>query len=168
MAISKIAAGLFRSVPLAAIEITAQKILDCVFARHPNLLARLGTHAEKTFAILPTDLPFVFLVHPASRKLMAYRSYTPGTSAVIISGSIGLLLALLEGRADGDAEFFGRKMIFSGDTEAVLALRNTLDDADLDLPCDIASQCGPLGPFVVAFGKAIRARAVRQETVGWS
>jgi len=38
------------------------------------------------------------------------------------------LLDMIDGSLDGDALFFSRALQVSGDTEAVVALRNALDD----------------------------------------
>ena len=48
-------------------------------------------------------------------------------------------------REDGDALFFSGALEISGDTSAVLALRNALDDAELDLTEELASWSHP--PF---------------------
>lgn len=52
------------------------------------------------------------------------------------------LIDLVEGRVDGDALFFSRKLHISGDTEAVVALRNIVDGAEIDLVSDFASAFG--------------------------
>jgi len=40
---------------------------------------------------------------------------------------------MVDGTYDGDALFFSRDLSIEGDTEAVLALRNAIENADLDL-----------------------------------
>lgn len=50
---------------------------------------------------------------------------------------------MLHGREDGDALFFSGALEISGDTSAVLALRNALDDAELDLTEELASWSPP-------------------------
>ncbi|MDO5706141.1 MAG: sterol-binding protein [Paracoccus sp. (in: a-proteobacteria)] len=57
-----------------------------------------------------------------------------------IAGPVGML----HGRCDGDALLFSRDLTSEGDTEAVLALRNALDDAGLDLSEELAQMSGPL------------------------
>jgi predicted lipid carrier protein YhbT len=49
---------------------------------------------------------------------------------------------MIHGSCDGDALFFSRDLSIEGDTEAVLALRNALDDAEIDLPAEIAAAFG--------------------------
>jgi predicted lipid carrier protein YhbT len=56
-------------------------------------------------------------------------------------------LGLAHGRFDGDALFFSGEIAVEGDIEAILALRNALDDAELDLLQEGAAMLGPLsGP----------------------
>lgn len=62
-----------------------------------------------------------------------------------VSSSLFNLLALVEGRLDGDALMFSRQLIVEGDVEAVLALRNAIDNARIDFAAEIGSLFGPLG-----------------------
>ena len=48
-------------------------------------------------------------------------------------------------RVDGDALMFSRDLVIEGDVEAVLALRNAIDDAQLDLVTELSAVFGPLG-----------------------
>ena len=74
------------------------------------------------------------------------------------------LIALLEGRIDGDALFFSRELSIEGDTEAVVALRNAVDSAEVDVLGDVMAALGPLAPFTRrALGLAAAAFA-RVET----
>jgi predicted lipid carrier protein YhbT len=73
-----------------------------------------------------------------------------------ISASIASLLALLEGRLDGDALMFSRQLVVGGDVEAVLALRNAIDDAGLDIVTEVAALLGPFGQPVERVLEAAR------------
>jgi predicted lipid carrier protein YhbT len=55
---------------------------------------------------------------------------------------------MLHGTEDGDALFFSGDLEISGDTGAVLALRNALDDAELDLTEELAALAGGAGPLL--------------------
>ena len=57
-------------------------------------------------------------------------------------------LRQLHGALDGDALFFSGDIAFEGDTEAILALRNAIDDAEIDLATEIAAIFGPLSSLV--------------------
>ena len=61
-----------------------------------------------------------------------------------MKGSLAALLALLESRADGDALFFSRDIVITGDTAAVVTLRNLLERDAVDV---FATATGLFGPF---------------------
>jgi predicted lipid carrier protein YhbT len=135
-----------RPLPLLPPQIVLSAFLRRILRRHPHLLDRLGTHRGKRFGIEPTDLPFAFVVEamPTHPQLTIVRELPAGTDARI-SASIASLLALLEGRLDGDALMFSRQLVIEGDVEAVLALRNAIDDAGLDVVVELAALFGPFG-----------------------
>jgi predicted lipid carrier protein YhbT len=51
---------------------------------------------------------------------------------------------MIDGQSDSDALFFNRDLSVTGDTEAVVALRNALDNMDATLADDVAACFGPL------------------------
>ncbi|ODT77570.1 MAG: hypothetical protein ABS76_27815 [Pelagibacterium sp. SCN 64-44] len=135
-------------VPLPVVQQVVQAIFARALTQHPGLFDRLGEHADKLFRFTPADLDLSFVVHPAARTIQVYRKAKAPPAAASISGPLLTLLALLEGRIDGDAVFFSRSLGVSGDMEAMLALRNGLDDCGFDLPADLSGMAGPLaGPF---------------------
>ncbi|MCA0008695.1 MULTISPECIES: SCP2 sterol-binding domain-containing protein [unclassified Mesorhizobium] len=106
--------------------------------RQPRLFDRLGEHRTACDFIDPVDLAFAFTVVPdAERSIVrVVRRSEAATSNVQIRGPLLTLLSLLDGTLDGDALFFSRIISISGRTEAVLALRNTIEDAELS-PADL-------------------------------
>ena len=94
------------------------------------MFARLGRHAGKRFLIDPTDLPFVLVLTPLPERplLTAHRRHERPAHDAAIAGTFFNLLDMIDGSLDGDALFFSRDLQVSGDTEAVVALRNALDD----------------------------------------
>ena len=60
-----------------------------------------------------------------------------------IAGPLAALLGMVHGAYDGDALFFSRDLVIEGDTAAVLALRNAIDAAELDLAAEIEALAGP-------------------------
>lgn len=52
---------------------------------------------------------------------------------------------MIDGRYDGDALFFTRDLSVEGDTEAVVCLRNALDDVEGSIADDVAAFFGPPG-----------------------
>ncbi|MET3663034.1 ubiquinone anaerobic biosynthesis accessory factor UbiT [Aquamicrobium ahrensii] len=116
--------------------------------RRPEAFERLGEFSKAHFLIDPTDLPFVFHVVPdgdATTVRATGKSSTGKSGAaasdVVIRGPILLLLGILDGTLDGDALFFHRAISVSGRTEAVVALRNAIEDAELR-PSDLLGFSG--------------------------
>jgi predicted lipid carrier protein YhbT len=109
---------------------------------------RLGPYAGKRYGLAPSDLPFAFILDtaPQAPMIAAVRSLPPGLDAKI-SGPLRALVGMVDGSYDGDALFFSRTIVVEGDIEAVLALRNAIDDADVDVLHEGAALLGPLGQF---------------------
>lgn len=159
-------------IPIPALESVVQRVFARVIKAHPGLFDRLADHAAKRYAFLPSDLPIGFLVEPAIPRISVYRKERAPASDACMTGEFVLLLALLEGRIDGDAVFFSRDLTVSGDMEAMLALRNALDDCEIDLPADLARMGGPLAPLVRRAASEVRERALGrvlgEETTRWN
>ena len=156
-------------IPMAAIERTTSMLFQRVTTQHPHLFARLGEHIEKRFAFMPTDIPLVFVVSPAQPSIhVARRLPVPPTADASVEGPLFMLLALLEGRCDADALFFSCDLAVNGDMEAMLAMRNALDDCDIDLPRDLSALAGPLAPIVGRVAESIRRRALTEEASRWN
>ncbi|WEX08572.1 SCP2 sterol-binding domain-containing protein [Chelativorans sp. AA-79] len=150
-------------LPLPPLGLLLRQMAKSVGRRQPGLFARLGVHTEKVFLLDPTDLPFVFRLEPRRDHphIESCRREVAGAWDVRIAGTLGALLGLVHGAADGDALFFSRDIIIEGDTEAVLALRNALDDAELDLLAEATSIFGPAGASVERIARHIMPMASR-------
>ena len=118
-----------------------------VMTEHPGLLDRLPPAATGTIIIAITDLQISLALElsPGSAELKIALPEDNDMAIAGISGSLQDLIDLMEGRVDGDALFFSRKLAFSGDTEIVVALRNALDGADLNI-----ARMVPVPPFLSA------------------
>ena len=158
-----------RALPRPLVERVARRTFTAVLDRHANILQRMGEYAGKSFAFAPTDLPFVFVVRPLPRRIeiVPDGALAPGVAATI-SAPIVVLLALLEGRIDGDAAFFARGVEIEGDMEAVLAMRNSLDDAKIDLPTDLAPLAGPLRHVAELALDRVRRTLLEREGIAWN
>lgn len=143
----RLAARLMTPLPLAPLRLAAQRVVDSVASRHPALFDRMGEQADKTFLLDPLDLPFCLRLRPrrADPRIDVLRRTDPVTFDARIAGPFAALLGMLHGALDGDALFFSRDIIVEGDTEAVLALRNALDDAEIDVLAEFTASLGPLG-----------------------
>lgn len=142
---SHISKLLLRPLPLFPLQPVLTHIITKISEKHPELFDRLGEHTEKTYLIAPDDLPFVFVLqpYPAYPVLEAVRSPEEVKYDAKISGSLFTLMDLVEGRIDGDAIFFSRELTIEGDTEAVVALRNAIDDVEENLIDEIVDSFGP-------------------------
>jgi O2-independent ubiquinone biosynthesis accessory factor UbiT len=150
-------------VPLAVLQPILDHIATHVARAHPELFARLGPHTGKLFLIDASDLPFVFLLRPdaARPSLRAYRRQAKPRYDAAIAGTFFNLLDMIDGSLDGDALFFSRDLRVSGDTEAVVALRNALDDFDGSALESVVAAFGPLSKPVALSISALRAMRMR-------
>lgn len=137
-------------LPLTAVQMALDALSLVIRRRHPDFLERMAEWSDRVVCIDPIDLPFVILLRPdpaAPRLTVRQRRDRTETDAVV-RGPLEALIALAEGRVDGDTLFFSRELALEGDTEVVLALRNAVDGAGIDLIADIGAVLGPLGrPF---------------------
>jgi predicted lipid carrier protein YhbT len=113
--------------------------------RKPQLFDRLGEYGRLTFLIAPTDLDFAFLMVPdGARAEVRTLTRRAGVSAdVTVKGPLLTLLGLLDGTYDGDALFFNRAISVSGRTDALVAFRNAIEDAELK-PSDFVGLSGQI------------------------
>lgn len=140
-------AGLaLRPLPPQLLQPVFSHVMHCVSRRYASVFERMASGAVQRFLIDPVDLPFVFDLSIGSDapKLTVLRDGAGVRATAAVRGPITALLALLEGKIDGDALFFSRVLTIEGDTEAVLALRNAVDGADIDLRRDMLSELGIL------------------------
>ncbi len=135
------------------------RVVRRIAARHPSLFSRLGPHQGTDFLIDPVDLPFALHLRPDPNALLfraVPRDAAPQAGAVI-RGQFMLLLELVDSEEDGDAAFFSRDLEVTGETEAVVRLRNALDDVEGSIAEEAADMFG-------APGRAILARMRRTYT----
>ena len=133
-------------LPLFIIQPVLAHIVTSITKKHPGLFARLGDSAKKKFVINPSNLPFVFLLapDPENPKLTAHGKAADVEHDVYIEGSFLTLLKMIDSQTDSDALFFSRDIKVTGNSEAMVALRNALDDLDTTLADDVAESFGPL------------------------
>jgi predicted lipid carrier protein YhbT len=150
-ALPGVARAAMQILPLMPLQMAANAMMSSVLARRPEILERLGEHAGKRFAIDPTDCPFVFLLEPRQDepRLTVAPSLAGMGYDARIAGALMVLIGLLDGAYDGDALFFSRDLVIEGDTAAVVALRNAVEDAELT-PAMALRAPQLLAPFVDA------------------
>lgn len=142
----------FARLSCAVIQPLLTRVVRRIAARHPSLFARLGPHQATDFLIDPIELPFALHLRPDPDALVfraVSRDAAPAPGA-LIRGKFMLLLELMDAEEDGDAAFFSRDLEVSGDTEAVVRLRNALDDVDGSIAEETAEMFGVPGRAILA------------------
>lgn len=150
---------LLAPVPLALLQPIFNRIATHVATSHPELFNRLGRHAGKRFLVDPTDLTFVLVLTPLPERplLTVHRRQERVAHDAAIAGTFFNLLDMIDGALDGDALFFSRDLRVSGDTEAVVALRNALDDFEGSALDSVVKSFGPLSGPASAALSAVRS-----------
>ncbi len=121
-------------LPLFPLELMSRQLIANALAARPAFARRLAEQAGRTFAIDPTDCPFAFLIVPGedSSSIRVVRDLADTVWDARIAAPLLVLVGMIDGVYDGDALFFSRDLVIEGDTEAVLSLRNAIENADLD------------------------------------
>lgn len=147
-------------MPLFLLQPILRRIAAKVARENPSLFNRLGPHRTARFVIDPQGLPFGLLLIPNPEALTFrafHRSAEPAADARI-GGKFFDLLGLLDGGADGDALFFSRDLDVTGNTEAVVCLRNALDDVEGSIAESVAGMFGPPGRAALAGLRRLAAK----------
>jgi predicted lipid carrier protein YhbT len=142
-----IVAHAMRPLPLPPLQFALSRLLAGILERHPDLVGRLSGLERRRIAVDPDDLPFVIILEPhdGTISLRVVRSIEAKHVHGRIRGAFLVLMGLVDGTYDGDALFFSRDLAIEGDIEAILALRNAVDDASIDILCEVATTCGSYG-----------------------
>jgi predicted lipid carrier protein YhbT len=151
---------LLAPLPTVVLQPALRRVASRVFGCRPELAERLGPHKTKRFLIDPINLPFTFLLrpNPENAQLKAVRRGPEPAHDARIAGTFLTLLDMVDGRLDGDALFFSRALRVTGDTEAVVSLRNALDDVEGSLAEDVAALYGLPGRFMLKRLRGMRGR----------
>lgn len=124
-----------RPLPLLPLEIFLQQLTSSIVRRHPDILERIGRIGLLRFGIDPIDVPFVMEIElrDSTANVRVIRSLEGRSLQAQITGTLAALMGLVDGEVDGDALFFSREIVVTGDIAAVLALRNAVDAAEIIL-----------------------------------
>ena len=149
--------------PLFLLQPVLRRIVHRIAENNPDMFGRLGPHYRAVFVIDPVNLPFVMLLRPDPDDLMlvARRRHEIPEHDARISGGFLDLLMLVDGDLDGDALFFSRNLTITGNTEAVVCLRNALDDIDNSIAEEVADMFGRAGHAAL---RALRRINEKRET----
>ena len=141
-------AVLLRPLPKAPLETALQRLADRLSARYPGVLERVADVGRARLLLVATDLPWwalIVLDGRAARITVGRHADDPTPHAhATVTGPVERLLVCAQGSGDGDAMFFAREIEVSGNTDVLVALRNALDGAELDLAGELAAVAGPL------------------------
>ena len=147
-----------------AIEVVTRRMRT----RFPKLFKNLSELPRATVYLEPTDLPHHFVLEIGCTPVLfdvLQGGERPADARV--TGSLAMLIDMLEGRADGDMLFFSRDIQVTGDTSVIVALRNTLDREDINLFQEITGLCGPFTqPARAAITMADRVACRIKERLG--
>jgi predicted lipid carrier protein YhbT len=128
-------------------------VLRRIGKNHPRLFRNLAAETPRTVFIEPTDLPHNFVLRfGGMAPSLELVQVAPARVDAGVKGPLAALVAMLEGRLDGDALFFSRTIIVTGDSETVVTLRNLVDREGLDV---VAAAAGAFGPFRHAAQRAV-------------
>lgn len=152
-----------KPIPLPLINLVFSRVIKEIAHNRMEIFSRLTGHHHKAFLIDISNLPFVIFLRPNPNhsELKTYRRHNAPPAEAKISGSFLTLLGMIDGRYDGDALFFSRDLRVEGDTEAVVALRNALDDMDGSIAEDIASFFGKTGLFLLQTAREVSNHVYR-------
>ncbi|MDC7684435.1 SCP2 sterol-binding domain-containing protein [Asticcacaulis sp. BYS171W] len=126
---------LLSQVPRSLLERLASELETLLALRHPGLSDRLGEAEGRSYRFVLKDFPIDALAKVEKSRLrigLLDKSAVAGED-VRVSGRLAALFELLQGERDGDALFFTRDIETSGNTEALLVLRNALESEEIDL-----------------------------------
>ena len=159
-----------RQLPLLPLRLSLQRLSASIARRHPELVERLEAYSDCGIRILPTDAPFAIIIEPRASDIALHVGRQLQSAGVVatIRGPLLALLGLADGTYDGDALFFSRDIFVEGDIGAVVALRNAIDDAQIDFVDEIAASIGPLATHAVSVASeplgSIKNRLFSQRT----
>jgi predicted lipid carrier protein YhbT len=139
---------LLRRLPAGLMQPPAGMALRAVMRRHPEIAERLAGLEGRSLLLDPTDLPASLLLrfeaNGPTLSILGPDRRPPVEANAVVHGPLLTLIDLLEGRIDGDALFFSRRLQVEGEMDVVVALRNALDGAAIDLGEAAAGLFGPL------------------------
>lgn len=149
---------LLSPVPLSPLQPLLRRMLTAVVQGNPGIFNRLGKYKTRRFLIDPINMPFVLMLvpDPENLSIRAEKRSEDLAHDARIAGTFLILLDMIDGNLDGDALFFSRDLVVEGDTEAVVCLRNALDDLDGSVADDIAGVLGKPGNLALATMRRIR------------
>ncbi|MGA2493097.1 MAG: SCP2 sterol-binding domain-containing protein [Roseiarcus sp.] len=132
------------AAPRPALDLGAAALLAAMGRNHPHLFAVLAEQRQTRVLVELTDPPRRFLLQYGGGPPTLRVAEADVAADAELKGGLEAMMALLEARVDGDALFFTRELTVSGDTAAVVTLRNILDRETISVLDEASSLFGPL------------------------
>ena len=143
-------------LPRAVLLRIAAAVVRGLKRSHPKLLANLARLEPAVVYIAPTDLPYRFALAVGREPVtLTIVDRGPVAADAQVTASVATLVDLLEGRIDGDALFFRRDLVISGDTSAIVGLRNVLDREELNVAAELGALCGSFRPAARTLARSL-------------
>lgn len=147
-------------LPLFLLQPLLGRVVRRIAVDNPGMFNRLGPHRQAIYLIDPTNMPFRLMLRPDPDNLMLRAISNRGMPdhTARIGGTFLKLLQLMDTDEDGDALFFSRELDVTGNTEAVVCLRNALDDVEGSIAERVADIFGMPGRGALAALRRASAR----------
>jgi len=142
---SLLARAFIGAAPKPALDLGSAALLAAMRRNHPQLFSVLAEQRQTRILVELTDPPRRFLLQygGGAPSLRVADDAGDMTADAELRGGLAALMALLEARVDGDALFFNRELTLTGDTAAVVTLRNILDRETISVLDEASSLFGP-------------------------
>ncbi len=147
-----LARKVLRFMPPPVLARGTEVVVALMRKHHPKLFKNLERLDPALVRLNPTDIPYQFVLRMGGGASFWLDNGGEQSFDATVSGDLESLIDMLEARVDGDALFFARKIKVTGDTSAIVALRNTLDREEIDLYDEVLALCGP---FASPINKAV-------------
>jgi len=145
-------AAFLKCVPANVVQIFADLIVLHLKRRHGSLFKNLAALPKSKILIEVSDLSLSMLFSFGNKQDTTIDIISPKESIKYntkIKGDLETLLKMLEGKTDGDEEFFSRSIQIFGNTNSIVAFRNVLDRESISLYGEINDIFGEFTPFVL-------------------
>ena len=149
---SALVSASLKFLPVPLVQAATDIALAHIKNKHPCLFSNLKALPKSQILIELSDFPFFILFSFGNKTDSSIDILSPLDSisySTKIKGSLETLLLMLEGKTDGDEEFFSRSIQIFGNTSAIVSFRNVLDRESISLYDDIVAPLGSLAPFAV-------------------
>ena len=135
--------GMEKRFDLDLLSLALQRVANRIYQQHPDAAERLESIYGTRFLVTITNLPFRCLITVFSRHVAVDCNLRyPPSADVCVSGNYQALAQIFEGDADADSLFFSRDIQIQGNIEALVTLRNALDNEEINIVSELTPHFG--------------------------